>query len=41
MLGEAATEPASDGETYGYEGGDFDVYVAGLVVGPDGEDSDG
>ena len=41
MLGVAASEPASYGEAYGYEGGDTDVYVAGFVVGPDGEDSDG
>ena len=41
MLGVAASEPASGGESYGYEGGDADVYVAGFVVGPDGEDSDG
>jgi hypothetical protein len=41
VLGVAAAEPTSDGEAYGYEGGDADVYVAGFVVGPDGEDSDG
>ena len=41
MLGVAASEPASRGEAYGYEGGDLDVHVAGFVVGPYGEDSDG
>ena len=41
MLGVTASEPASGGEAYGYKSGDFYVYVAGLVVGPYGEDADG